>query len=113
MKKLNSRWIMALFCVFFALAYGTGKSPVYSRILGLIPGAGNLMQMTVEASGPEAYPESTTNLVSGSWDRIAHSMDGEADFVVTNLNYAGQAGSDYVIYVNGEEEARFFRLNAD
>lgn len=81
----------------------------YSRITGMIPGEGNLVRITATALDP-AYPESTTDLTSGLWGRIAHSTDGEAGFVVTNLNYAGQAGSDYVIYVQGEEDARYFRL---
>lgn len=115
MKNKTKRGIiLVVFSVFFALAYGNGKiSAPVSRIISLKPVAGNVMEMVVNTTDTSAtYPQSTTNLVTGSFAGVAHSSDGVAPFTVTNLSYSTAAGSNIVIYVDATDSAKFFGIGA-
>ncbi len=51
-------------------------------------------------SSPEySYPESTTNLVDGIWERIPHSDDGMNLFIETNFTYSTTDGTNRFIYI--------------
>lgn len=103
--------ILAGFSVAFALAYGSGKVPAYSQILSFVPGIGNVMEMTVNASAPEqSHPQATTDLVAGEWGPVAHSSDGASAFVETNLSYSTASDTNVVIYLQADENAKFFRI---
>ena len=55
-----------------------------------------------------SYSLKSTDLVSGSWDSVAHSTNGVAPWYTTNLNYLATEGSDKVIYLKAAEAAAFF-----
>jgi len=84
------------------------------RIVGgvtLLPN--DVLKLAVSgASSPEYYyPESTTNLVDGTWERIPHSDDGVNDFIVTNFNYSTTDGTNQVIYLQSTDKtSEFFRI---
>jgi hypothetical protein len=73
-----------------------------------------LMLAISGASSPEYYyPESTTNLVDGVWERIPHSDNGVNEFIVTNLSYSTTDGPNRFIYMQqGTNSAGFIRIQS-
>lgn len=92
----------------------SGEDPIIpAGIVGWSLESGSLMRMVIDAqSAANNYqPKSTTNLVSGIWENIAHSDNGMNAFVVTNLDYAGTEGTNKVIFLQTDESVRFFKID--
>ena len=91
-------------------------APGAAVVAGLKPYAGNVWEVAVRIANPwlidSYFPVSSENLVTGSWTNIAHSIDGNAPFIVTNLSYSTDSGSNNVIYVEADDAVRFFRIDA-
>lgn len=91
-------------------------APGAAIVDSLKPYAGNVWEVAVSIANPwlidSYFPVSSENLVAGSWTNIAHSIDGNAPFIVTNLSYSTDSGSNNVIYVEADDAARFFRIDA-
>ena len=77
---------------------------------GLAMLSGDVMKLGISGSSPSAYyyPESTTNLVDGTWERIPHSDDGVNPFIVTNFNYSSTDGTNRFIYMQSTGSASEF-----
>ena len=74
----------------------------------------NVMEMIIDDCPSPSYfhPEKSTELVSGGWINAAHSTNGFAPFIVTNLDYSAASGSSQVIYLELEpsDDTAFFGL---
>lgn len=72
----------------------------------------NMMRIVVNvpSSMSNCYPKSTANLMTGTWERVAHSDDGVNPFVVSNFNYStmDSSGTNHVIYLQSDADQRFF-----
>ena len=79
---------------------------------GVTMGSNGVMRLGIGVASPlaNAYPESTTNLVDGTWGRIPHSDDGVNPFIVTNFNYSTTDGTNQFIYMQTTNSAEFFRI---
>ena len=79
----------------------------------LVP-ASNAVKVVIDTStlsSVEYIPQSTTDLVGGSWAQPPHSDDGVNPFVVTNVeDYATTTGSNAVIYLETDAVAEFFKI---
>ena len=90
--------------------------PVFApSIISLSSFSSNVLEMVVNApSSADHYsPESRADLVFGSWGAVAHSIDGSAPFIVTNLSYSSTdaTGTNEVIYVEADSTtAEFFQI---
>ncbi len=89
--------------------------PEPATILSITPLSGNIMKMVINAPSPGDlyWPKARPNLVVGSWDGVAHSVDGVAPWHTTNLSYVSEFESEtnVVIYVQAEEDEKFFRID--
>ncbi len=92
-------------------AVDDGAAPP-ATILGWSAVSGNLMEMVVAVPGiPSLYhPEGRLDLASGTWANVAHSIDGNDPFVVTNLGYSAASGDNRMIYVKAEDGKGFFNI---
>jgi len=85
-----------------------------ASILGFSYSSSNVMEMVIHTpdAASKYYPKYTTNLVNGTWSGAAHSIDGLAPFVITNLSYSSvdPSGSNNVIYVQATNSAAFFGI---
>ncbi len=84
-----------------------------ASIVGWSVWSNNVMRMVVDVPDSARsfyYPKITTNLIDGIWTNIAHSINGSAPFVVTNLAYSATNGDDEVIYVQMDASSKFFRI---
>ena len=72
----------------------------------------NIVKIVVDTpSAVDRYwPEGVSDLVTGSWTNVAHSDDGANDFVITNLAYSTEEGTNKVIYVEADVAAEFFKI---
>lgn len=81
------------------------------------PFADGVMQLVVSSDNPSiCFPKAATNLVEAvgtNWNPVAHSTNGLAPFVVTNLGYSSVSGSNFVIYVEAEEPNSFYKIGAE
>ena len=71
------------------------------RIEGATMLASDVLRLEISGASPAEsyYPESTTSLVDGPWERIPHSDDWTHDFIETNLSYSATLGTNLVIYI--------------
>jgi len=78
---------------------------------------GNVMEMVVNIPGTPSnyYPKSSADLAIGTWANVAHSVDGNEPFVITNLDYsvADASGTNRVIYVQSGDSTGFFSIVGD
>ena len=85
-----------------------------ATIVGISSLPGNIMRIVIDApSAAEKYwPKTTTNLISGNWEGVPHSVDGSAPWLVTNLSYVTEfeSGTNEVIYVQDDVATRFFGI---
>jgi hypothetical protein len=74
-----------------------------------------LMKLIVSSNSSTSFwPKATTELTSSTvWTNIPHSLDGQPPFAVTNLNYSGSEGSNYVIYVDAAESQKYYKLGSE
>ncbi len=90
------------------------SGPVPATILGISKLPGNIIKMVVRTpdAGNLYKPEVRTNLVTSSWSDAAHSVDGSAPWLVTNLSYVTQfeSGTNKVIYLQADEAVKFFGI---
>ena len=71
----------------------------------------DMMRLVVDAPSAEgSYLKAKDNLVSGTWEGMAHSDDGANPFYVTNLTYSTLEGSNKVIYVDATGPLSFFGI---
>lgn len=88
-----------------------GPIEVVSEILGFSSVSSNVFKMVFNSSAAsETFLLASDDLVSGAWTNIAHSVDGNNPFVVTNLGYSGVQESNRVIYIKSDQEMKFFGL---
>ena len=78
----------------------------------------NIIKMTVSTHYPSScYPLSRSDLVhqDGWWKGLAHSTNGVAPFIVTNLTYSAMdaTGSNYVVYVQSTNNTDFIRVGSE
>jgi hypothetical protein len=99
---------------FYFVESPSGNTPAY--ITGWSPVSGDIVKMTVYIPGETGSyrPESATNLMSGSWSVVPHSIDGNEPFVATNMDYSAAAsnGTDRVIYLKADGSQGFFNVSA-
>ena len=86
--------------------------PDPATIIGWSSVSSNVMELVVHAPNiPNRYhPEVSSDLVVGGWTNVPHSTNGLAPFVVTNLAYSAESGTNRVIYVQAETDAGFFEI---
>ena len=83
-----------------------------STIISLKPFGSNVMEMVVNVPNPSlSHLKGTADLVFGNWTNAAHSIDGNAPFLETNLTYSTPSGQDKVIYVETGESPKFFKID--
>ncbi len=88
-------------------------TPEAATIVSLEPYAAGVLEMVVDAPTPSlSYPKGMDDLVAGSWTNVGHSIDGNAPFVVTNLDYSTDSGSNKVIYLEADKAVGFFKIDA-
>jgi hypothetical protein len=89
----------------------------YATIESMNPVSGGVMQLVVSSDNPTiCFPKAVTNLVATAgtnWSAVAHSTNGLAPFVVTNLGYSSVSGSNFVIYVQADEPSGFYKIGAE
>ena len=77
----------------------------------------DLMKIVVNTPSAADYyfPQSKTNLMSGSWGSVAHSDDGVHSFLITNLDYSttDASGTNKVIYLETTDAQKFFNIIGD
>ena len=88
-----------------------------ATILG-ISSTNGVMKIVIDAPGfGHAYwPKSKTDLVAGSWEGVAHSLDGAPPWYVTNLSYVAEydeSGTNEVIYVQSSDAVKFFGIGGE
>ncbi len=73
---------------------------------------GNVMRLEVDTPNlPSRYhSEASADLALGDWVAVAHSTNGLAPFIVTNLAYSAIDGANRVIYVQADDAASFFKI---
>ncbi|MEN8254315.1 MAG: hypothetical protein ABFR33_02490, partial [Verrucomicrobiota bacterium] len=85
-------------------------------IVGWESASSNIMEMVVDAPGAanRYFPVATTNLVDGIWTNVPHSDTNTGPFVVTNLGHSttDASGTNEVIYLQADGNAKFFRIIA-
>ena len=83
-----------------------------ATIVGWSAFSTNVMRMVVDAPdlATNYYPQTTTDLVNGTWSNVAHSIDGSDPFIVTNLSYSTAEGANEVIYVHADNAVAFFGI---
>jgi len=87
--------------------------PEAATIVSLKPYVSGVLEMVVDAPTPSlSHPKIIDDLAAGSWTNVGHSIDGNAPFVVTNLDYSTDSGSNKVIYLEAGEAAGFFKIDA-
>jgi len=97
------------------LQIGTPKEePVVIFPIGLAGFSGNVLQLTISTSDPSrTVPLCKTNLQDAVWSRVGHSTDGNIPFIVTNLDYSAGSGSNRVIYLQTDQDEKFFRISSE
>ena len=85
------------------------------ELLSIAAFSNNVMELLVSSDNPSVfYPEVATNLTAGTvWSSVGHSIDGAAPFEVTNLSYSATSEGNYLIYVEADQDQKFFRINSD
>ena len=85
-----------------------------ATILSITPVGGDVMKIVVDApsAGKNYWPQACQNLIAGSWEGVAHSVDGSDPWHVTNLTYVTEFESttNEVIYVQATNAASFFGI---
>lgn len=98
---------------FYFVEAPSGNTPAY--ITGWSLASGDILKMTVYIPGEVGsyHPESATDLLSGSWSAVPHSIDGNEPFVSTNMEYSSAAsnGTDRVIYLKTDGAKGFFNIS--
>lgn len=87
-----------------------------TAIQSIIPFSEDVMELVVSSDNPSiCFPKVTTNLVTvgTNWNAVAHSTNGIAPFVVTNLDYSAASGTNFVIYVEASDSAGFYKIGAE
>ena len=89
-------------------------SEVPPVIISLNKVSGDVFEMVINALAPEeSYLKGRTNLSSGAWGSIGHSIDGNSPFVITNLSYSAISGENHVIYVQAVGDIEFFKIDVE
>lgn len=85
------------------------------ELLSIAPVSDSVMELVVDSDNPSVfYPETATELTANTaWSSVGHSTNGAAPFEVTNLSYSVDMGSNYVIYVEADQNQKFFRINSN
>jgi hypothetical protein len=82
-------------------------------ILSLTWAAPGVLQMEINAASPAAsHLFAKTDLTSGSWADAPHADNVNGPFQVTNLSCSVASGTNVLIYVETDEDAEFFSVNA-
>ena len=85
-----------------------------ATILSITPVGDDVMKIVVDApsAGKNYWPQARQNLITGSWEGVAHSVDGSAPWHVTNLTYVTEFESttNEVIYVQATNAVSFFGI---
>jgi len=88
-----------------------------ATILSVTAQSRDIMRIVIDApnSGALYWPKAKSNLIIGSWEGVAHSVDGSAPWYVTNLSYVTEfeSGTNEVIYVQADEAQKFFEIIGD
>ena len=85
-----------------------------ATILSITPAGGDVMKIVIDApsAAKNYWPQAKSNLIIGSWDGVAHSVDGSDPWLVTNLTYVTEFESttNEVIYVQASDAQKFFGI---
>lgn len=88
---------------------GQGPGPI--EIVS-ITSVSNLIELVVSSDMPSiCWPKGLTALDGGSWSNVAHSTDGVAPFMVTNLEYSTASDGNFTIYVEMDSDQKFFKID--
>jgi len=81
------------------------------RILGIEAVSSSVVKLEIGSNAPgRVHPEATAGLVNPAWGAVGHSTNGLPPFIETNLSYSAAAGSNFVIYVEADSDAEFFKM---
>lgn len=85
---------------------------IEAEIASVSPFSAGVLELVVSTPiAAVSYPKTKLNLTAaGAWMSVAHSPDGTAPFVVTNLTYSTVSGDNFVIYVESTNSAQFFNI---
>ncbi len=87
---------------------------ISGEILGIELFSDTIIKLVVRTDYPSfCYPKSTDSLTMPNWTGIAHSANGVDGFTVTNLTYSAVAGSDYVIYIEADQDKKFIKIGEE
>jgi hypothetical protein len=89
--------------------------PSPGAILSFTQVSDSVMELVVNSDNPSwCYPKSALALTADTvWSRVGHSTNGAAPFVETNLNYSAVSGTNLVIYVEVDEDQKFFAIGEE
>lgn len=92
-----------------------GQAPGLIEIISMTSVSNETVELVVSTDSPSrCWPKSIDALVGGSWSNVAHSSDGVAPFVVTNLDYSSSTvESNFSIYVEMNSDQKFFKIDAE
>lgn len=96
---------------------GLPEQPVTNAtasVVSLSPYSSTVMEMVVSSDGPSiCYPKTKTDLSNPSWSSVGHSINGLAPFIVTNLDYSAESGTNFVIYVEADSAIKYFDIGTE
>ena len=83
-----------------------------AEIIAISPISASVVKLAINTSAPQLFylkaaSELTTNTV---WSAVGQSTNGLAPFVETNLSYSTVSGTNIVIYVEADQDKKFFSI---
>ena len=93
-----------------------GSSETAATIIRVTPISGTVLELEVNANFPDrSYPKAASVLLMNNtvWESVGHSTNGLPPFEITNLDYSVVSGTNFLIYVEADQEMKFFKVGAE
>ncbi len=94
--------------------WNEGREAGPIEIVSVASVSDEILELVISTDAPSrCWLKGLGELVGGSWTNVAHSTNGVAPFVVTNLDYSAVSGSNYTVYVEMDADQKFFKIGGN
>ena len=93
-----------------------GPTETAATIIRATPISGTVLELEVNANFPDrSYPKAASVLFMNNtvWESVGHSINGLPPFETNNLSYSVVSGTNFLIYVEVDQEMKFFKVGAE